>query len=444
MALILFFIILYQLGRNIPVTVALSFPLFLIGWRSTAALFTSQNSQIQFFELDGLVIKSYWTSEVYLATTILVLFFFALIIPRSGYLEAYQLNFNHWYRSLSTFFFVSGGLSSIILYIEMLGSGALPLFEGMERGFYTENYGGPAHHLFLEHGRILCFWLGFFFIAPAMAKQKVRLEFLLIIVSFLIYLVFVGHRFSMLYQMISFFVMPTAMLFLFGGNEFSAEKRRVLLFLLFLGFCVAFLMAFGIANSYLNVRMAGDVQNAFLERMFYQPIELWWLTWESIREDVWNPVEAIFFVYVDPPVAGKNSGNQFLMIKALGYDRAFGLLEQGQTFQGGFPEIIFELLGPIWAWPAICLIAAITALTAKITLLAALKGKIITATASLFIYLSMCLVIISGMANIFMTWTYFVKLAAMVIGWFLEPSLFEIKKSLVEDGVNVESQSQIL
>ncbi|XSC45922.1 hypothetical protein ACF1BQ_007960 [Bradyrhizobium sp. RDT10] len=57
------------------------------------------------------------------------------------------------------------------LCMELVASGPIPLFAGIERFDYTQLYGGPLHNRLLEWGPMLAFQLGVFFAIPCCKKS---------------------------------------------------------------------------------------------------------------------------------------------------------------------------------------------------------------------------------------------------------------------------------
>lgn len=73
---------------------------------------------------------------------------------------------------------------------------------------------------------------------------------------------------------------------------------------------------------------------------------------------------------------------QLLMMKNLALDRAAELLDMGQQYTGGFPEVLFELLGPWFA--------------------------------------RFSLLLVSGILNFLVAWTFWLKCSMLAVAYIVE------------------------
>jgi hypothetical protein len=101
--------------------------------------------------------------------------------------------------SLPDLAFLAAALFVGALVLELLASGPIPLFAGIERFDYTRLYGGPLHRRLLEWGPMLALQLGIFFAVPLLHDRPADRRFLALLAVLILYRLLAGHRFSSLY-----------------------------------------------------------------------------------------------------------------------------------------------------------------------------------------------------------------------------------------------------
>ena len=112
----------------------------------------------------------------------------------------------------------------------------------------------------------------------------------------------------------------------------------------------------GIYNNLANVRQfqGDEILSQFWERLLVQPSELGWISYERVFSfGQWQPDRVFDFLFQAPLDASRNTTPQFLMLETIGEPRTYEHISGGFQFAGGFPEIFFELFGPVYAWPFI-------------------------------------------------------------------------------------------
>jgi hypothetical protein len=181
------------------------------------------------------------------------------------------------------------------------------------------------------------------------------------------------------------------------------------------------MITFSLYNSIVNVRGYDDPVEAFVQRSLVQPAELWWLTWDStVRSGSIEGSLAWSLMFDEPIDATRNTGIQFLMVKALGVERTSDLLFIGEQFAGGYPEVIFELFGPLLSWPILVLYGCVTAMLLRINVWAVATQRLLTAIFSLWVFFGFSLLYIGGMLNFIIAWTFWVKIAGLCAALILE------------------------
>lgn len=327
------------------------------------------------------------------------------------------------------------GLVVVLLYGDMFWRGVIPLFAQMERFEYSRDYAGPLHKLLFEHGPLMAMWCGIFCVYPALRGGRLDFRFVGLLGTLFVYAVLTGHRFSAFYSFTSMFLLPFASLVAqrqqihylrkIGSFKFTHFKRLRIVLVLGVGAVLA-VIVFSLSNSYLNVRgfSAEEAWDKLVQRLFVQPGELWWITWEwFIQEGGWDSDDALKFMFNDPIDPNRNTGIQYLMVLALGYGRASEIIGMGSQYAGGFPEIFFWLLGPVFSYPVILLLGFVLAFVLRILLGAICRGHFLTAFWAGYVFFAVCLIYIGGMLNFVIASTFWVKVLGLVISLTIERGL---------------------
>jgi hypothetical protein len=147
---------------------------------------------------------------------------------------------------------------------------------------------------------------------------------------------------------------------------------------------------------------------------------MWFMTWDRVVESHdRDPAGAFDFVFDRDNAREGNRSIQYLMSRTLPTERAAYLRSVGNQFAGGYPEILYELLGPMYAWLAIALFAAVTALLLRHWLLSALRGHFLTAFFAAYVYYAFFVMYIGGMLNFLIAPTFWAKIAFLVFfSWY--------------------------
>ena len=321
------------------------------------------------------------------------------------------------------------------LYIDMFQRGVIPLLVGMERFDYTRLYAGPFHVFLFDTLFMVAFFTGYGFVRPRFEGRALDLRYLGILIAFYAYFLLTGHRVSAFFTMTTWFLIPVAaavMMARVGAlppAPDSVRQRRLMLglkaFTPLLATGLAVTIAFSLYNSLVNVRGYEDPAEAFVQRSLVQPTELWWTTWDASCSSCDASDSLAWQLMFDEPLdATRNTGIQFLMVKALGYDRSSELLDLGEQFAGGYPEVLYELLGPILVVPAMLVFATLTVALMRLIMLAVATGRVLTMVFAVYVYYGFSLLYIGGMLNFALAWTFWVKLGALAAFWLIEGPWF--------------------
>jgi hypothetical protein len=329
------------------------------------------------------------------------------------------------------------------LWIELLVRGPIPLLAGIERFDYARQYGGPLHRRLLEWGPMLAFQLGLFMVLPATRGGRFDLRFASLFGILLIYLFVVGHRFSSFFSYTSFFVIPLGGLLLQTREkgERSRTLARPMRYLIVAAVGIVALTAIALVHSYVVVRSSEIdlLQFKLTQRIFVQQGEMWWATYERVFvHGDWNGALALFKLLVDPFNPASNSTMQFLMERALPVDRAHDLIVRGQTYTGGWPEVLFEIGGPVGGF---FLVAASAILFAEFMFLltrCVLEERYVTCFFLTPILYAVEVLAVSGMVNSFIQLTFMVKLAVAVLVYVMEDRWRASRLALVPNQTEIQ------
>lgn len=405
---------------------ALFFLLFGFTLRMASTLYVGTFGPVFAVHFNRYIADVGGASLVFVATIAIVLASAAVMLrPRSIVPRTYpaaRFQSDH----LARLAFIGMSAYVVALYGDMLIRGVIPLFSFMERNVYTEQYAGIFHKLFFQFSFLFAFMMGFFLVRPRLQGRSYELRYLAMLAALYVYFVLTGHRFSIFFSVTAFFIIPLAAVQLqaqakrLRATEDPEQLRRVVRIARtmapFLAIALVGIIAFALYNSIYNVRGYSDPVQAFVQRSLVQPTELWWVTWESsILHGERDPGQAFDLMFINAIDPDRNTGIQFLMVKELGYARASELLFLGEQYAGGYPEVLFELLGPFWAWPAFAAFALVTFNFLRIAMTAVINQRIGTATFAIFLFFGFSVLYIGGMLNFLMVVTLYIKIALLVI-----------------------------
>ncbi|HEV2568125.1 DUF6418 domain-containing protein [Sphingomonas sp.] len=327
---------------------------------------------------------------------------------------------------LSSLAFLGTSAFVALLFGNLIRVGVVPLFAGMDRLQYNE-IAGIVHNGAYELNFLTCFTLGAFTILPRINGREHDFRFVLVFVVLLIYWVLTGNRFSIFYTQFSFFFMPFAAvsigktLGVVGPLPKNAMVHRIFASKVF-RFVAALVIMFSLAglvvNSYYNVRNYRDPVEQIQERILLQPVQMWSAEWERVRFD--NPLplvsrEAFDQIFINPIDRDRNTTIQYLMSLELGYFRSAELARMGQQYNGGYPEVHFELFNPWLALITLPLFGLATALMLRYTVLLLYRNMVVSAIAATYVFYGFSLHYAGGFLLFPLFVTYWLKIAALLL-----------------------------
>jgi hypothetical protein len=328
--------------------------------------------------------------------------------------------------SLSTLAFWAVALFVVALWAEFLLRGPIPIFAGIERFDYTRLHGGPLHRRLLEWGPMLTFQLGMFFAVPLLRDRSADWRFGALFGVLILYLFLAGHRFSSFYAYASFFLMPVGAVLL--GREAKSlshdqtASRKMLRWLAAAGVVLSVLIAAAVAYSYIVVRgEGGEFLTKLSQRVLVQQGEMWWMTYERVfLQGNWSGSFAAYKLFVDPFDPSRNSTMQFLMELALPLARAHFIIAQGSAYTGGWPEVVFELGGPVGGFVLVALSAILFSEFMFLMTRCIVQERFATCFFLTPILFALSIMIVSGMVNSFIQVTFLIKAVVALVVYVTE------------------------
>jgi hypothetical protein len=330
------------------------------------------------------------------------------------------------------------------LYFDLIRIGTIPLFARLERFVYTAQYSGAAHRWLILYGNLVTFWWGVMFAAERLRNRRIDIRYLGLLGILMLYMFLTGNRFSAFYSFGSFFVTPLAAVIAadIRDNRFVVPfswigktfRRRDLMAFSALVVLAAIVSSAGIYNNLANVRQfqGDEILSQFWERLLVQPSELGWISYERVFIfGQWQPDRAFDFLFQAPLDASRNTTPQFLMLATIGEPRTYEHISGGFQFAGGFPEIFFELFGPVYAWPFILGAGYIAAGLTAVVVKGVIQGRYLSVFLSLYVLFGFYVMYIGGMLNFVATPVYWIKVAALAAALLLEASLSKAGLPLV-------------
>ena len=442
-----FLCILYTAAYRPFILISFFFILFTLVWRTAATMF---------IDLAGPVLSTQTARYVGpgLATPLHVLAYFVTLAP--FFLLLRPAAVQHWLRDADRERAAPGmitlsGITVVIslvfvgyLYFDLIRIGTIPLFARLERFVYTAQYSGAAHRWLTLYGNLVTFWWGVMFAAERLRNRRIDIRYLGMLGILMLYMFLTGNRFSAFYSFGSFFVTPLAAVitadmrdsrslvpFSWIGQTF---RRRDLMAFGALVVLAAIVSSAGIYNNLANVRqLQGDeILSQFRERLLVQPSELGWISYERVFSfGQWQPDRVFDFLFQAPLDASRNTTPQFLMLATIGEPRTYEHISGGFQFAGGFPEIFFELFGPVFAWPFILCAGYIAAGLTAVVIKGVIQGRYLSAFLSLYVLFGFYVMYIGGMLNFIATPVYWIKIAVLAAALLLEASLAKAGLPLV-------------
>ena len=111
---------------------------------------------------------------------------------------------------------------------------------------------------------------------------------------------------------------------------------------------------------------------------------------------------------------------QFLMELALPLQRAHYIIAQGSAYTGGWPEVFFELGGPIGGFVLVALSAIVFSEFMFLLTRCIVQERFATCFFLTPIVFALSITIVSGMVNSFIQMTFLIKVAVALVVYITE------------------------
>jgi hypothetical protein len=435
----LFLCILFVAAYRPVILISFFFILFTLVWRTAATMFIDLAGPVLSSQTDRYIGPGLATPLHVLAYVITLAPFFLLLRPAAVQAWVSNADRSRAAPDMVTLSGVTIVLSLVFvgcLYVDLIRIGSIPLFARIERFVYTAQYAGAAHRWLILYGNFVTFWWGVMFAAERLRNRRIDIRYLGMLGLLMLYMFLTGNRFSAFYSFGSFFVIPlagviavevrdrrSAVPFAWIGKAF---QRRDLIAFSAVVVLAAIVSCVGIYNNLVNVRQfqGDEIASQFWERLLVQPSELGWISYQRVFNfGQWQPDRVYDFLFQAPLDASRNTTPQYLMLETIGEPRTYEHISGGFQFAGGFPEIFFELFGPLYAWPFIFgagyIAAGLTAAVVK----GVIQGRYASTFLSLYVLFGFYVMYIGGMLNFIATPAYWVKVAALAIALWMEARL---------------------
>jgi hypothetical protein len=423
------------------------FILFTLVWRTASSMYIDLAGPVLSTQTSSYVGPGLMTPLHVLGYFLTLMPFYVLLRPKliDGWLaDADRRSAPPGTLTLSDLTVIVSLLFLGYLFLDLIRQGSIPLFAKVDRFEYSAKYAGAAHRWLIQYGNFVCFWWGVIIATGLIRNRRFDVRYLALIALLMSYMFLTGNRFSAFYSYGSFVIAPlAAVIAVEAGNTGDPRpfcwmtrtfERRHLIAAFATAAVLAIVIIVAIHNNLTNVRGYHDseVGSQFLERALIQPSELGWLSYERVFVlNQWLPYRTFDFLFQMPLDAIRNTTPQYLMLQSIGEPRTFEHISEGFQFAGGFPEIYFELFGPIYAWPFIFgagyIAAGLTALVVK----SVIQGRFVSAFLAMYVLYGFYVMYIGGMLNFVATPIYWLKIAALATALVLEASLARIGMPLV-------------
>lgn len=309
-----------------------------------------------------------------------------------------------------------------LLYYDLFRAGNIPFLAGIDRFQYQ----GSVFHQFLENFVFLiAYYIGYMLAYTRIYSGYYDHRFLLIIFSLFIYLFLTGHRFGSFYVFTCFSLLPLGSVGIaahYNHLVFVKSDQNIIYrflnsrFLIYL-FCFSalILVLYAMYNSLIYVR-DGDPVEALVQRFFVKPIHMYWLAWNEL--DLFNLNSQAYgwdFILNNPFDPNRNTSIQYLMSRYLGSLEAYRIyMISGVDYAGGYPEILFDLLG-FWGGLLFTLIFSyFTSILYRISVSAVYQGKLISGMMSTYVSFGLLQFYLGGMINFLFPIIFWIKVCILL------------------------------
>lgn len=233
-------------------------------------------------------------------------------------------------------------IALVILYtVYSFATKGIPLLTGLHRHAFFLN-ANPLEKVLIVHGFILAFALGYF------RKKERKIGpisvngFLLLL--YVIFAVLIGNKFSAFLLLLIPYFAPVYARRYFKNPEISFFKTRYVVTLIVI---ILVLGSFAMGSYYFVMGDSATAYNYFINRVFAFEGQMWWAVDYAVNNhNLLDPdhfqteMENLFSPGSIPPTG---VGLQYLMIKVIGPEKAYPIIESGYLYTMTYPAILIAM-----------------------------------------------------------------------------------------------------
>jgi hypothetical protein len=219
-------------------------------------------------------------------------------------------------------------------------TGGVPILEGIQKvTFYRE--AGPVERFLLAYGFLIAFLLGYF----RRKRGRVSINGLLL-AAMLVYLILTGNKFSALIKVLVFYYAAVFVQYLKAHPDFTIFRAK------YVGWGVAVVLVL-LSVSYGSYLYWGESVNGaadlLVNRVLALQGHLWWSTdLAVVSMGQYDPAHwlAELRAVIDPGAVAEGAvGMKYVMLQAVGPERAFAVFDTGYLYTMAYPAIL------VWTLP---------------------------------------------------------------------------------------------
>ena len=94
------------------------------------------------------------------------------------------------------------------------------------------------------------------------------------------------------------------------------------------------------------------------------------------------------------------------------------MLDTGGAYSGGFPEVFFELFGPVTAFPVLFVTGWVIATLYLVFMRAILQRRYVRSALCWYVLYAFVILVFGGMLNFLVNWKFWLK-AGTLVAWIL-------------------------
>jgi hypothetical protein len=298
----------------------------------------------------------------------------------------------------------------IVDIVHSFYAGGIPALSGFNRLMYIRE-ASKLEQILTLYSYLIAFALGYFRIKRGRFSVNGVLVFV-----FIIYSIFIGNKFSAIITILVYYYAPIFARYVSAHPGVKILTKRTVI----VSVCTV-LILLGIAfGSYLWV--FGDSALAatyFKNRTLAFQGEMWWAAdYGYYHDDLYDPghLKTEFDAIVSPDdVAPTDVGMKYLMIRVLGPEKAYPIIEKGFLYTMTYPAILLTMI-PLWVTFIIQFFAGVVfAVILYYLYYSVVYGHFVRSIIAVTILLPYTVVLVTGNLFVFFSFGMLIKIAVLLI-----------------------------